>query len=248
MPVHKNRKMAFLYPGQAAENDFYTMASEMRPAVDIEVIHTSFLEDAHTVEALTEMGSIKRLQEGAERLKGSGAASVLWSSTSASFVLGAAGIQRQVKELKNILGVPASTTALAFVKAARTLNLKKIAVAATYPRDVALIFKQFLQTYEMDVIQYESKGIITAAEVGTLKKREVLDFAENSDAAEAEALLIPDTALHTAGYLKELEETLKKPVLTANQVSFWEALWLAERFTLQQGWGTLFQTNERIDL
>ena len=40
----------------------------------------------------------------------------------------------------------------------------------------------------------------------------------------AEALLMPDTALHSVGWLDELEQRVGKPVLTANQVTIWAAL------------------------
>ena len=39
--------------------------------------------------------------------------------------------------------------------------------------------------------------------------------------------LVPDTALPTLDILAELEESLGKPVLTANQVTLWQAFHLA---------------------
>ncbi|MFB4164916.1 maleate cis-trans isomerase [Alteribacillus sp. JSM 102045] len=236
--------VGFLYPGFAAEDDYPRLGNMVEPAVDVELIHTDFLVDAHTVEALSEMGSVNRLKDGAEQLKEKPIDSVLWTSTSASFVLGMGGIKKQIQTLEEHLNVPASTTALAFVRAAKTIEAKKIAVAATYPLDVALLFKQLLESFDMEVLQYESKGIITAAEVGTLEKQEVLQFAKESDTQEADAVFIPDTALHSAEWLEDLEEAIQKPVLTANQVSFWEALRLAGRLDFQTGLGTLFRKKE----
>ena len=54
-------RIAFLYPGHAAEDDYPRLARMVSPAADVTVIHTAFDEDAHTVEALTEMGSPQRL-------------------------------------------------------------------------------------------------------------------------------------------------------------------------------------------
>jgi len=48
-----------------------------------------------------------------------------------------------------------------------------------------------------------------------------------TDAADAQALVVPDTALPTMGILTELERKLDKPVLTANQVTLWKAFRLA---------------------
>ena len=106
-------RLGLLYPCHAAEDDYPLMGSMIEPPAQITLIHTEFLEDAHTVEALSEMGSVSRLSKGAEALAGSGIESVMWTSTSASFVLGLDGIRQQIDTLEKLLGVPASTTAMA---------------------------------------------------------------------------------------------------------------------------------------
>ena len=70
----------------------------------------------------------------------------------------------------------------------------------------------------------------------------VLDHATRNDHPRAEAILLPDTALHTIEFLDELEAAAGKTVLTANQVTVWEALRLAGALMPQEGLGTLFRT------
>ena len=234
--------IGFLYPGHAAEDDYPRLAHMVRPAADIQVVHTDFLDDAHTVAALTEMGSPPRLLEGANRLQNSGIEAVLWTSTSASFVRGLDGIRQQIDTLEKALQVPASTTAMAFARAITAVNAHRVAIAATYPDDVARLFQQFLEHFDIDVVAMASHGIVTAAEVGTLGKDAVLGFARENNHPQADALLIPDTALHSADWLDDLEQVAGKPVLTANQVSFWEGLRLCGKLTPQTGLGTLFAT------
>lgn len=241
--VHKPlpARLGFLYPGHAAEDDYPLMASVIAPPAQIRLVHTEFLEDAHTVEALSEMGSIGRLSEGAKGLAGSEIESVMWSSTSASFVLGLDGISQQIETLEKLLCVPASTTAMAFARAVKTIDAKKVAIAATYPEDVALRFREFLSHFDITVVHHASRGIVTAAEVGTLGKQDVIDFAMANTREDADALLIPDTALHSAAWLTDLEQATGKPVLTANQVTFWEALRLCGKLKPQSGLGKLFE-------
>ncbi|MGP4071009.1 maleate cis-trans isomerase family protein [Piscibacillus sp. B03] len=234
-------KVGFLYPGFAAEDDYLLLGTMVDPTVEVELVHTKFNRDAHTVEALTEMGSVRRLLEGVEKLRGTGIESVMWTSTSASFTLGIEGVQRQVSILEESLHVPASTTALAFVHAADAIGANRVAIAATYPDEIARLFKQFLEMHGFEVVKFSSKGVITAAEVGTLQREEVIDLAVQNDSDRADTLLIPDTALHSASWIDEIEEAIQKPVLTANQVSFWEALRLAGKLTAQTGLGTLFR-------
>ncbi|MFW5825709.1 MAG: maleate cis-trans isomerase, partial [Marinobacter sp.] len=97
--------------------------------------------------------------------------------------------------------------------------------------------------FGVEVVHMTSHGIVTAAEVGTLGREAVLRFATDNDHPDAEALLIPDTALHSAAWLDDLEAAAGKPVLTANQVSFWEGLRLCGRLAPQSGLGALFRVN-----
>ena len=235
-------KLGFLYPGHAAEDDYPRLAALLQHPVRAEVVHTTFEEDAHRVDALQEMGSISRLLEGAKVLGSRDVSSVMWSSTSASFVLGWEGAQKQAIVLGDALGVPASTTAFAFVDAATALGVGRVAVVATYPDDIARRFEEFLNRGGIEVCQVGSHGIVTAAEVGTLGRDAVLDMVGKNDHVDAEALLVPDTALHSVAWLEELEAAIGKPVLTANQVTFWKALRLAGSLEPQAGLGTLFRS------
>jgi maleate cis-trans isomerase len=83
-------------------------------------------------------------------------------------------------------------------------------------------------------------GAASATEVGTWRQEDVLTLARAADDPEAEAILLPDTALRTAGYVPLLEKSLSKPVLTANQVTAWEALRLTDRRVNAPELGTLF--------
>jgi maleate cis-trans isomerase len=89
-------------------------------------------------------------------------------------------------------------------------------------------------------VAFRSAGIDTAAEVGTLTAEQVLELAVAGDHPEADALLIPDTAMHTLEVLPRLEAALGKPVLTANQVTIWEGLRLAGRTPISSSLGALF--------
>ncbi|BES70185.1 aspartate/glutamate racemase family protein [Marinobacter nanhaiticus D15-8W] len=235
------RRVGFLYPGHAAEDDYPWLGLALDPPVDPRVVHTGFLEDAHTVEALSEMGSTRRLADGARALAGSGIESVLWTSTSASFVLGVDGVRRQIATLEQALQVPASTTAMAFIHAIEALGAQRVAIAATFPEVVAQRFRAFLEVFGIEVVAHTSLGIVTAAEVGTLEKDAVVQLAARHGQPDADVLLVPDTALHSVAWLEDMEAAADQPVLTANQVSFWEALRLCGDLKPQSGLGRLFE-------
>ncbi|MEN8650239.1 decarboxylase [Streptomyces sp. 21So2-11] len=232
--------VGFLYPGHSAEDDYPRIETLLDSDVRLPLVHTDIGEDAHRLDALLEMGSAPRLAAGVEELRLAGAEAVVWACTSGSFVLGWDGAHEQVRTLALTAGLPASSTSFAFAHAVRELGATRVAIAATYPQDVAAYFTDFLKSSDIEVVAAHGSGIITAAEVGTWGRDEVLALARAGDHPDAEVVLLPDTALHTAEHLPELEEVLGKPVLTANQVTVWEGLRLVERRVRGPKLGTLF--------
>lgn len=233
-------RLGLLYPGHAAEDDYDRAAAFLGDEVELCVVHTSVGTDAHRFDALVDLGSSARLLEGARRLAPWRPDAVVWACTSGSFVFGTAGARRQAAELGEALGVPASSTSFAFVHAARDLGLTQVAVAATYPGDVAGSFAAFLAESGIEVVGTGAEDILTAAEVGTVGQERALAFVAGADRPGAQAVLVPDTALHSIAWLEEAEAALGKPVLSANQVTLWEGLRLAGPVPAAPGLGQLF--------
>jgi maleate cis-trans isomerase len=232
--------VGILYPGYSAEDD-YPLMERLLGDVSLPVVHTLMREDAHRVDALLDVGGSDVLADGARALRDHGVQTAIWACTSGSFVFGWEGAAGQVAGVGQAAGVPASSTSFAFVNAVRHLGVRRVAVAATYPADVAERFAGFLDDGGVEVVALSCRGIVTAAEVGTLGRDDVLGFVAAHDHPDAEAVLVPDTALHTVAWLDDLEERLGKPVLTANQVSVWEGLRLAGDRGVRPGVGTLFR-------
>ena len=232
--------VGFLYPGYGAEDDYPYMQSLLPPDVALRLVHTSVGRDAHEVEALLDLGRSERLLRGAEELRVDAPDSVIWACTSGSFVFGLEGAERQASEIGEALGVPASSTSLAFVDALEYLGLTRVAVAATYPDGVSRHFRQLLEDAGSEVVSLVSHDIVTAALAGELDDDGVVALAESNNPEGAEVVLLPDTAMHTARLIRRLEAALGKPVLTANQVSLWQGLRIAGRAVEIPEMGKLF--------
>jgi maleate cis-trans isomerase len=242
--------IGFLYPGFSAEDDYPT-AQRLLSEADgdraprLLLTHTEMREDAHRVDALLGIGADEVLAAGVRALdaeRPDRCDAVIWACTSGSFVFGWDGAAAQVAALGTVAGVPASSTSFAFADAAARLGLRRVAVVATYPEDVARRFTEFLAAAGVEVVRLSALGIVTAAEVGTLGRDRVLEVAARGDHPDAQAVLLPDTALHTMAWLDDLEARLGKPVLTANQVSVWQGLRLAGDDRPRPGLGRLFGT------
>ncbi|MFF8092235.1 aspartate/glutamate racemase family protein [Streptomyces sp. NPDC016675] len=232
--------LGFLYPGHSGEEDYPRIEQLLGSDIRVDLVHTDIGEDAHRVDALLEMGSPQRLEAGVAELRLAGADAVVWACTSGSFVHGWEGAHEQVRTLARAAGLPASSTSFAFMHAAREIGARRVAIGATYPDDVARLFADFLSAAGIEAVDVVGSGVITAAEVGTWTEAQVLALARAADRPDAEAVLLPDTALHTAAHIPALEKELGKPVLTANQVTVWEGLRLADRRVNAPELGALF--------
>jgi len=233
--------VGLLYPGYGAEDDFPALEERLGGAVRLPLVHTSVGEDAHRVDALLDLGSAKRLADGAAALQPHHPDSVIWACTSGSFVFGWDGAREQVQGVEDVLNLPVSSTSIAFVEALTAMGLSRVAVAASYPEDVAVYFVDFLRRGGAETVSFGTHGIYTAAEVGLLTKEQVIAMVVAADTAEAQAVLVPDTAMHSLLWLDDLEAAVGKPVLTANQVSVWEGLRIASGPTTFDGLGALFR-------
>jgi maleate cis-trans isomerase len=234
--------LGFLYPGYSAEDDIPWLVERLFPSrvVTADLVHTSVGEDAHTVDAVYDLGRPERLRPGAAVLRDHGADVALWACTSGSFTYGLPGARDQAEAVANTFGGPASSTSLAFVAALQALELERVAIAATYPQPVANAFADFLTEAGFDVVACRASEIYTAHEAGKVGRSTVIGMIREGDDPGAQAVLAPDTALHTVRWLDELEQAVEKPVLTANQVSVWEALRLAGRPVTEPSYGSLF--------
>jgi maleate cis-trans isomerase len=232
--------IGFIYPDHAAEDD-YPVAEERlggEPRLAVEHIYGT---DLHAVAELLDLGSPERLAEGAGLLAKHEPSAVVWACTSGSFVYGPEGATEQVLGLSHVSGTPASSTSFAFTNAAKALGVRRVAIAASYPDDVAALFEEFLAHHGLVVVSLSSAGIGTAAEVGRLEPADVVELAVANDRSDADALLIPDTAMRTIALVDDIEARIGKPVLTANQVTVWEGLRIAGLPAKADRLGALFR-------
>lgn len=232
--------VAILYPGHSAEDEF-TLLEGLIPDASFPVIHTWEGSTDHDVHALLRLGAQDLLEPPAKEAAQAGADSVMWACTSGSFVYGWDGCHEQAGWVAAASGAPASSTSLAFAEAVKHLGLSRVSVAATYPEDVASHFVEFLGRGGITVTALSTYDVPSGEDAGLLGPDWVLETARAADLTGAEALLIPDTALHTMAVLPQLEETIGLPVLTANQVTAWQGLRLAGHPAAASGLGTLFE-------
>ncbi|KUJ69331.1 decarboxylase [Streptomyces albus subsp. albus] len=225
-----------LHPGHR-EDDYRRLESLLGGSVRLSLARTGGSAAAGRMAALGEMGSADRLAAGVAELRRQGARAVLWAGTGPGFAFGWEGAHAQLRELAAAAGLPASSTAFAFVHALRELGATRVAVATGCPGQVTGHITAFLKAAGAEVVAAHHAD---AEPEGVWGRTEVLRLAGAVDHRRAQAVLLPDTALPTAAWLGDLEAELGRPVLTASQVTVWEGLRLLDRRLGRPGLGALF--------
>ncbi|GAA3524485.1 aspartate/glutamate racemase family protein [Amycolatopsis ultiminotia] len=237
--------IGLLYPTRdCGEDDFTLLAAQLdaRPGVDFAYVPWGHRPDAvdraSLRAAVAELGEPDRLVRAAAGFDPKPAV-VSWACSSCSFLGGTGRAREQAAALEAALGVPASSTSLAFLAAARHLRLARIALASVYRSDITAAFVEFLAEEGIRTVRDVSYDAGSDRELATWGPGRIADLVEAADTTGADAVLVPETALHTAPLLAELERTAGKPVLTATQVTLWHALTLLGQPATGHELGTL---------
>ena len=94
--------------------------------------------------------------------------------------------------------------------------------------EVAEQFVRFLEEAGIRTVSLSVGDATTGTEANRFTPREVGALVTQANCTEAGVILVPDTAINTLDYLPDLEDACGKPVLTANQVTLWDVLRVAD--------------------
>ncbi|MFW6115975.1 MAG: aspartate/glutamate racemase family protein [Chloroflexota bacterium] len=228
-------RLGIVYPADGALDDEY-----WKLVPDGVTVHITRFEatDEQTVEVFEEQANSPDIETAASHLAVIGLDAVAYACTSGSFIYGAGKDADIIRRMEEASGVPCTTTSTALVKAARTLEVRRLAVAAPYPDDVTERLRVFLEGNGFDVVSLKGLGLthgIYAQPAGAAYR-----LAKETDVPEAEAVLISCTNFRTVEILDALERDLRKPVVSANQATMWEMLRLAGINPRLEGKGALY--------
>ncbi len=235
-------RVCLVVPSGGPEADYYGFGARCGGAAELFMTISRVGGEAgkdHHLEALRETGRVDWIVEAAERIKPFRPEVVEWACTSGSFVLGRDYAERQTAALQAAMGVPAGSTSLAFAAAAGAMGLSRVSVLATYPEPAARAFSAFLGEFGIEVVSLDWLDAPSGWDAAKLSGDFIREQSASALAANAEALLIPDTALPSLHLIESLEASLGRPVLTANAVTLWDLQRLTGRFLPVAGCGHL---------
>jgi maleate isomerase len=158
--------------------------------------------------------------------------------TAGSFIRGIGYDQEIIRKIEKRTGIPATTTTTAVIDALNALKVKKIGLAAAYIDAVNQVEKAFLENSGFSVVSM--KGLGRLGKMGYVEYDELTKLARDTFTDECEAIFISCTGLCTQPIIEPLEEELKRPVITSNQATIWQAFRKIKVNDKIKGFGQIF--------
>ena len=234
-------RIGLLYPTGGGEHEYYEFAEALDYRVRPYVVCAGLAggKNSHALEALKRTADIEALEVTARSLLPLHPDAATWACTSGSFIFGREFAQAQASAISAAAGCPASSTSLAFATALEALRIDVVGVVATYPEPAADAFSAFLGEFGITVGAMRCLGAPGGRASYRIPAERVMEIAADLDSGELQAILIPDTATAMFQAASRLEDSLGKPVISANQATLWDVLRLAGSGLRPQGFGRL---------
>ena len=245
--------VGLLYPTRdAGEDDFLDLAARIDPDLGLEVVYLPWPDDIDDLAALTVeqvIDAVRRLGSAAHlahalpgALDGRAFDAVAFAVTSSSFLDGAEGVGRQLRVLERGAGCPATSTTAAYQRAVRHLSLDAVALASVYHSELSDHFVERIREAGARVVRRVDAGAGSDRELADWPADRILDLVARAADPRAQAVLLPETALHAGKLTRDLERVAGCPVLTATQVTLWAAARLIGLAPTANDAGPLFAT------
>jgi len=166
---------------------------------------------------------------------------VVYAFTGSSYLLGVEGDKALKSRLqKRTRGIPVVIPCLAALAALRAVGARRVALIEPHwsPAEFAQLGAEYFRSQQFEVV-YAALAELPSRQAD-VQPGPLYDWVKTHVPAEAEAVFIGGNAFRAVGVIQALEEALQRPVLTANQVAFWQALRLANVNFPLKGYGQLF--------
>src|SRR5215470_10484728 len=160
---------------------------------------------------------------------------VALAHTGVSYLTGYVREPLLLDRLRELAGTRAFTTARAIIAALHHLGVRRLGLGTPYPESISVAGRAYWQAAGFEVVGYHRLDDVVNIYEETEARAYALGRA--ADTADAEAVLISGTGLHTTGIVERLEHDLGKPVVTSQAATLWHALRLMSVADRVPGYG-----------
>jgi maleate isomerase len=167
----------------------------------------------------------QRIEESAKDLAKVGVDFIITGGTPIFTYKGKGSDQAVIERIKELTGIPSTTTITSEMSALEKLGMKRIAIASPFEEERYSLLKDFLEQVGFDVLNIKGLGIRVASEIAKVTSHEVYRFAKEVflEAPDADGIFIPCPRWPTIGVIDKLEMDLGVPVVTSSAAMIWKA-------------------------
>jgi len=181
------------------------------------------------------------VDDAAELLASAPLHAIVYGFTSSSYVRGAADDARLRERLeRRTRGIPVVITCAAAVTALIALSVTRLAVISPpwFSDEMDQQGVRYFQSQGFEVVHSGPAGL--PSDQHAIEPSELYEWVRAKTPESAETVFIGGNGLRAVGIINALEENLGRPILTANQVAFWQALALSGSRAPVVGYGRIF--------
>ncbi|MFC4497586.1 decarboxylase [Streptomyces ovatisporus] len=190
--------------------------------VSLHLTRTPFVPVEVSLDQARLVSEHETLREGVQALGAVAPEVMAYACTSGSFVGGTAGEKSMTAAMEEAGEIPSLTTSGALLGALREIGARRVALVTPYTKSVTDSLEDFLGEAGIAVTGRSYLGL--TREIWRVPYRDVVDMAREAVSDAPDALFISCTNLPTYDVIPQLEAELRMPVLSANQVTMWDAL------------------------
>ncbi len=166
------------------------------------------------------------VDDAAELLAAAPLQAIAYGFFSSSYVLGIDGDRAlQARLEKRTRGIPVVIPGLAALRALRALGARRLALIDPpwFSADLNRMGADYFRSQQIEVVYAAPAAALPIGQHDQDPGR-LYEWVRSNVPANADAVLTGGNGFRAVGVIEALEEALGRPVLTANQVAFWNAL------------------------
>jgi maleate isomerase len=181
------------------------------------------------------------VDEAAELLAAAPLHAIAFCFTSSSYARGAEDDARLAARLEErTRGIPVVVTCAAAVLALRALRASRLALIDPpwFSPELNRMGAAYFASQGVEVVHAAPAALPSGQHL--VHPGQLYEWARAHVPPSAEAVFVGGNGFRSVGAIQALEEDLGRPVLTANQVAFWQALRLSGTRATVAGYGRIF--------
>ena len=147
---------------------------------------------------------------------------VAYGCTSGTVAIGEEKITSQIHKSKP--GAYVTTPITAALRAFEKLDIKKIAILTPYPKLVNQTIYDYLQDKQIEIDSFSGFNLEYDSDIAKVDPQHLISTIKNIKHSNVDAVFVSCTALRIVEVLQEIENFIKKPVISSNQAIIWDSL------------------------